>query len=125
MLPEAVGDEEVCARSIWMMDEWEVIRRGRGSVRLPVWRVSWLDRVRKWERRALRHRHGDGGRVRRRLVEEQGRHGNGLPEGVKVMDDAAYSQQRLGHERERSDGWNWDDGEVSHWAVVEHHSCSI
>ncbi|KAJ9615169.1 hypothetical protein H2200_001243 [Cladophialophora chaetospira] len=45
VMPE---DEEACPGSIWVTDEYEVIRSGESAIKLPVWRVSWVqDKINK------------------------------------------------------------------------------
>ncbi len=39
VMPE---DEDACPGSIWVTDEYEVIRNGESEISLPVWRVSWV-----------------------------------------------------------------------------------
>ena len=36
-------NEEACPGSIWVTDEYEVIRNGESRIQLPVWRVSWVE----------------------------------------------------------------------------------
>ena len=45
VMPE---DEEACPGSIWITDEYEVIRKGESEIELPIWRVSWVqDAIKK------------------------------------------------------------------------------
>ncbi|ETN43104.1 uncharacterized protein HMPREF1541_02262 [Cyphellophora europaea CBS 101466] len=41
VLPDGVKDDDVCRESIWVTDEYEVIRAGDSGVVLPIWRVTW------------------------------------------------------------------------------------
>lgn len=43
ILPDGLKDEEVCRESIWVTDEYEVIRSGDSGIILPIWRVSWRE----------------------------------------------------------------------------------
>ncbi|KPI40434.1 uncharacterized protein AB675_7584 [Cyphellophora attinorum] len=141
VLPWNVSDEAVCPNSIWVTDEYEVIREAQGTIELPVNRISWVpeDEVGggKWVRRPLRKRSdagdGQGGlpsdsrrRVKRgeiRSPEAVGADASQIAmaetmvdEPVVEMDDSSSSVNKLSDELTRG---LWDDNGDDPWAVYQ------
>ena len=111
-------DEDACPNSIWLTDEYEVIRRHESKIELPIWRVSWAQGgpkgVWKWMVKVLS---ANGGiRVRGLMTDVQ-------EILVKSTEDSEREvQARMQKLRE---AWGWsssaadeDDG----WAL-KHGSC--
>jgi hypothetical protein len=121
VLPE---DEEPCPHSIWVTDEWEVIRSGESKIVLPVWRVSWTwDKVKGlwgWAKKVLGHVAGGGNEkgwaVGRRNLKNLGGENKetGQGEPASVMPEEVRNRLEMMKEQ-----WGWEGGDADPWAAVD------
>ena len=108
VMPENV---EACPGSIWVTDEYEVIRKGESRIELPVWRVSWTkdkaEGLWRWVVKVL------GGVEKRDVVADGQKVIWGAAVGVRDKVDRQLDEWR----RE----WRLDEQEVESdpWAVLQ------
>jgi hypothetical protein len=100
-------DSEACPGSIWVTDEYEVIRNGESGIVLPVWRVGWLEEKGKWDVKELEQR---SRRVKREADDES---------QVIVADEVGDVDEVT------VSGWRMNPGSADEdWWAVRHGTCS-